>query len=942
MKKFYALVVLLVASVTTLFAQQGPNMQAPIPADPSVRIGKLDNGLTYYIKHNAKPEKQAEFYILHNVGAIQEEDSQVGLAHFLEHMAFNGTKNFPGDALSDYLETVGVRFGYNLNAGTGQDQTIYNISSVPITREGIVDTCLLILHDWSYFVSLLGEEIDKERGVIVEELRTGNTANFRMQEKAAPTLYNGSKYAYRNIIGNEQQLRTFSHQELRDFYHRWYRTDLQAIVIVGDFDVNQMEEKVKKVMADIPAVENPVPKVLVPIPDNVEPLVCVVTDPEAPQNRVTIHCKSQPLPPVFNGLVVGEKITIAKMLIQRMTGYRLDEISQKPDAPFVAAGAYATELTATCDVFATIAISRDNETGRAFKSIYEEMERIYRFGFTDGELERVKSELLRECEQAYDNRNDRRSGELVDKYLAHYMKNAPIPTAEVEWELDSTLIVTTNIMEINAIAKELASRENMVVVVNGPEKAGITVASEEEIKGLIDEVRAADLEAYADNTVKEPLITQQLKGSAVKTTSTDKFGATVWTLGNGVRVIVKQTDFKADELLFKAAAPGGKSILTDAQCPSADLLPSLVQSSGVSKFSMIDLGKQLAGKQVQVYPTVGNYEHGFSGSSSPKDVETLLQLVYLYTMSPRWDQNDYDVMVNQYRAVLANAASNPSFIFQDSLMNTLYGHNLRRQQLSTARLDQVDFGQMPGIYTELFGSPVVGKSQNFTFTFVGNIDPQTLKPLVEKYLGSLPAGKTALAAKDDKVAPVSGPIENRFQVAMQAPKTTVRYTFTGEIPYTMENDLALDVLGQVLDIRYTASIREEKGGTYGVGVGGMLSPMAKPRYQFIVHFDTDPAMADELMEIVIKEIETIAQNGPKAEDLGKAKEYLAKQRPDDLKKNSTWLNYLHENYMYKADYNTGYDAALSGLNANQIKAIAAKILKDGNLVKIIMDPKAGE
>jgi zinc protease len=522
------------------------------------------------------------------------------------------------------------------------------------------------------------------------------------------------------------------------------------------------------------------------------------------------------------------------------------------------------------------------------------------------------------------------------------MENMPIPTAEVEWELDSTLIVTTNIMEINAITKQLVSHENQVITVTGPEKAGIAVASKEEIEKLIADVRAEELEAYADNTVKEPLITQELKGSAVKTTSTDKFGATVWTLANGVKVIVKQTDFKADELLFKATAPGGKSILTDAQSPSADLLPSLVQSSGVGKFSMIDLGKQLAGKQVHVNPTVGNYEHGFSGSSSPKDVETLLQLVYLYTTSPRWDQNDYDVMVNQYRAVLANATSNPNFIFQDSLMNTLYGHNPRRQQLSTERLDKVGFGDMPGIYTELFGSPVVGKSQNFIYTFVGNIDPNVLKPLVEKYLGSLPAGKTALAPKDDKAAPAEGRVENRFQTAMQAPKTTVRYTFTGEIPYTMENDLALDVLSQILDIRYTASVREEKGGTYSVGVAGALTPLAKPRYQLLVHFDTDPAMADELMGIVMEEIETIAKDGPKAEDLNKVKEYLVKQRPDDLKKNSVWMTYLHENYTYKTDYNTGYDAALNGLDAARIKAIAAKVLGDGNLVKIIMEPMAAE
>lgn len=932
-KKLSLLIALVCTSILSVNAQD-LDMQAPIPADPAVRVGKLDNGMTYYIRHNAKPEKQGEFYIFHNVGAIQEEDSQIGLAHFLEHMAFNGTKNLPDKQLINYLETIGVKFGANLNAGTGQDMTVYNMSSVPLTREGIIDSALLILHDWSYFITLDPKEIDKERGVIIEELRTGDNAQFRAREKYSPVLFNGSKYAYRNVIGNQEALRNFSHKELVDFYHRWYRTDQQALVVVGDFDVDKMEAKIKKVMADIPKAENPAQKVMVKIPDNQEPLVSVVTDPELSTTMVELYIKREPLPTMLKDKIIAEKIDVIMNFISQMSNYRLYEISQKPNAPFVNAGIGQGAITATVDVVMARAVARNGEAAKAFESLYSEVEKIRRFGFTDTEVERVKSEFMRSSQQQYDNRNDKRSGQYVWQYINNFRDNSAMPSSEVEWKIDSTLIASTNIMEINAIAQGLITPVNQVVIVTSPEKEGIAVPSNEDIQALITKVRGAELEAYADNSVKEPLIATELKGSKVKKTESNQFGATVWTLANGARVVIKPTNFKADEVLISGNAPGGLSLVADDDYLSAEMLSTFMHVAGVGKFSAVELGKQLSGKAVQVQPSLKEYEAGVAAMGSPKDLETMLQLVYLNLTSPRLDEGDFNMMKDKYKAILANASNNPDYVMKMESTKTMYGNNPRRQMISPETMNKVEFAKMAKVFNQIYGNPA-----NMTYTIVGNVDLETIKPLIEKYIGSLPATKVKAALRDDNAAQVKGEVKNRFAVEMKSPKTTVMYSYAGETPFTLENSLTFSALRQILSIRYTESIREEKGGTYGVRVGGELSGEPKDKYQFKLQFDTDPAMADELMELVDQEMVKIAQDGPKAEDLSKIKEFMMKQRPDDLKKNEVWLNYIDSYYVNDIDLNKDYDKLLSELSAAKIQAMAAQIIKDNNIVRVIMDPK---
>lgn len=932
MRHLFATVLLACLGIFCLQAQV-PDMQAPIPADTAVRKGRLENGLTYYIRHNAQPANQAEFYIYHDVGAMQEEDSQLGLAHFLEHMAFNGTKNLPGKQLINYLETIGVKRGANLNAGTGKEFTVYNISSVPLLREGIIDTALLILHDWSYFLTLDPKEIDAERGVIIEEFRTGNTAQFRINEKTAPVIYNKTKYADRNVLGNMDVLKNFTHDELVNFYHRWYRTDLQTLVIVGDFDVDEMEAKVKRVMADIPRAENPQPKEVVKIPQNTEPLIAVATDPELTRTTATVYFKREPLPEVFNDKIIARKVDIILSLMGQMFNNRLNEIAQKPDAPYVAAGVGQGSMTTTMDVLMGSAIAREGEALKALEALYGELEKGKRFGFTQAEFERAQSDALRRAEQRFDSRNDRRSAEYVWEYIANFRNNSAMPDAETAFRLDSLLISTTTLAEVNAVAKRLITHENQVVVVTGPEKAGVAMPSEAEVAAVLTRVHDAELEAYADNTMKEPLISADLKGSKVIKAETDRFGATVWTLSNGVKVIVKPTDFKKDEVIFSSNAWGGLSNVSDADYASGELINQFVISSGAGKFSDVELSKQLAGNTASLTPAVGSYDAGMNGKASPKDLETLLQLVYLYTAEPRFESDDFKVMIDRYTSVLTNAKSDPRFIFSDTLTNTMYGHTIRRQILSVERLAQVDFATLQRIYKEVFGN-----AADYTYTLVGNVDLETLKPMVEKYLGSLPVDKAKTSWRDDKVRMVKGKVENRFRTTMQIPKTTVLHALHGNQPYTLQNKIATDVLAQILQIRYTEVVREEKGGTYGVSVSGRSSAVPNEQYQLQIYFDTDPEKANELIPVIMDEIDKIAQNGPLAEDLNKVKEYLVKQHPDNLKKNNTWAGWIEEYYFRNTDAVTDYLKVVGQLDAAAIKALAAKIVKDGNVIKVVMDP----
>lgn len=915
-------------------------MNQPIPTDPELRTGKLENGMTYYIRHNEKPKGQADFYILHDVGAIQENDSQQGLAHFLEHMAFNGTKNLPGKQLTEYLETVGVKFGANLNAGTSWDQTIYNISDVPTSREGIIDSALLILHDWSHFIALEPKEIDSERGVIMEELRTRDGASWRSTMKLLQALGKGTKYEHRNLIGYLDGLKSFRHKELEDFYAQWYRPDYQAVVVVGDIDVDAVENKIKTLMADIPApAADASQKETIVVPDNEEPIVSIFTDPEMQGTKVQLFIKRPALPEQLANTVVAEANNVIEAYMTTMENARLQEIAMQPDAPFLGAGMGTGDVIGiipTLNATVFVAMTQDGKLARSFETLCTELERVRRHGFTQGEFERAQENLMRQAERTYANRNDRRNGEFVQTYLNNYSKNTPMPDAETEWQLDSMLIKMLNVDAVNAFAAQTITPNNQVIIVTAPEKEGLAAPTAEELLAIRDKVTAGEVAAYEDNVVKEPLIPEGtvLKGSPVKKTAEDaELGTTEWTLANGAKVVVKHTDFKADEVRMSAVAKGGLSVLSDGEFYMGEMMPAVNSMSGVGKFPATELKKQLSGKTASVQPSVENYASAMKGVCSPKDIETMLQLLYLNFTQPRFDRNDYDNLIKMLRSQLENARTNPDYLMQEKVIDVTYGHNPRRQMISNEIIDKFDFERLPAVYAKLYPG-----ANGFVFTFVGNIDPETLKPLAEKYIGSIPAARKPLNYVDDKVEPVKGEVAEEFTAPMQQPKVSVVYYFSGKMPYTFKDKVALTFLTQALDSRYLISIREEKGGTYGVSVQGSTEYIPRETYDMTISFDTNEEMADELCEIVMKEIEEIAANGPRSEDIEKTREFMLKSWKNSLEMNSGWMNYIQAKYGSGLDYVGQYEQAVRNLTNADVQALAKKLLADGNLVKVIMRP----
>ena len=939
MKRLFLFVVAVItaASVSAQF-----NPMQPIEADKDVRVGKLENGMTYYIRHNEKPKGQAHFYILHDVGAIQEDDNQQGLAHFLEHMAFNGTKNLPGKQLINYLEGVGVKFGYNLNAGTSWDYTEYQLRDVPTTRKEIVDSALLILHDWSHFIALNPKEIDSERGVIQEELRTRDGAGWRSSINMIKTVARGTKYEHRNLIGHLEGLQGFSYEDLASFYRKWYRPELQAVVVVGDIDVDYIENHLKTLMSDIPASPaDAAQKEVIVVPDNEEPIISIFTDPEMNSSSVRyIFKRGNLVPKQYANTAYAEMMQIISMLMTQMGNARLSEITMKPNAPFTAAGMSngSFGICPTFEAFSVIAQSQDGKLPTAFEAICTEVERIRRHGFTPGEFERAQNNLLRSCERAYNNRNDRKNGEYVQIYLNNFRENSPMPDAKTEWQLDSMIIKNLTVEVVNQLASKLITPTNQVVIVNAPKRDGLVNPTEAEVLSIIQKVAASEVAPYKDNVVKEPLIGAdvELKGSpVVKTKLNEKLGTTEWTLANGARIIVKPSTLKADEVLFNAFSEGGSSLLSDEDYNTGLFLPTMAQMSGVSKFSRTDLRKQLSGKVANVYLKNEEYEHGLGGNCSPKDIETMLQLIYLNATAPRFNKDDFNTVMKQYRAYVNNLKTNPDYIASSEEEKTLYGNSPRRQPLSIELLDKVSFERLDDIFATLFSN-----CGNFTYTFVGNVDLETLRPLVEKYIGSLPAAKKGLSLVDDGVRYAKGEVINDFKAPMQQPKVSVARIYTGKAPATLKNRLTMSFLTQALNSRYLISIREEKGGTYGVRVSGGFSDAPFDTYKLRIQFDTNEKLADELSDIVLAEIKKIAAEGPLAEDIEKTREFYVKEWSNTLEQNTGWMRVIRAWYESGIDQYGTYEQIIKGLKYSDIQKLAQKILKDNNMTYVVMRPEA--
>ena len=939
-KLFFSLVALFIGIASS--CAQDP--MAQLPADQNVRVGKLENGLTYYIRHNEKPKGQASFYIYHDVGAVQEEDDQQGLAHFLEHMAFNGLKNLPGKEMINYLETIGVQFGYNLNAFTSWDCTEYMVKDVPV-RQGTVDTAMLILHDWSQFIALQPAEIESERGVIKEELRTRDGANLRAQNDMIRNLFKGSIYERRNLIGYLDGLQSFDQQALVNFYEKWYRPELQTIVVVGDIDVDYIENKLKELMADVDASPaDAAQKKVVVVPATEEPIISIFSDPELTLSSVMMFARRDAMPKELKNTIIGYSTDLVMNFVSHMMSERFDEISQKADAPILGGGMSEGSI-GICPTMETTMFSATAHEGRindAFRTIYTEMERMRRYGFTAGEFERAQQEILRWAERSYTNRNDVTNDQYANRYIDNFAKGTPMMDAETEWQIDQMLINNITVDDVNAAYLQLVKpNENLVILARSPLKEGVTIPTEEEIKAIIAEVSATEIAPYADTTVKKPLIdpAAKLKGSAAKVTAVNEsLGYTEWTLKNGIKVVVRPSTLKADEVSLYASAKGGCSMLTDEEYYQGGFLGMVMGQSGIGEFSANELNKQLAGKSAYASLGVDAYEHVVSGGGSPKDIETILQLVYLQFTAPRFDQTDLDNMKKMYIPYFRNMESDPNYICSKEFQKTLYGNHVRRQITSADQIEAINIEALKAVHSKLFGY-----ADDFRFIIAGNVDLNTLKPLVEKYIGSLPTSKKVeYAVVDDGVRMASGVVTNDFRTAMQQPKVSIRMTYSGELESNAKNRMAIDLLSRALDSRYLVSIREEKGGTYGVSVHGGIDEEPIDTYSLTIAFDTNELLADELVEIVDAEIEKIAAEGPLADDIAKSKEFLQKNYNNVLENNGGWVSAITRWYDEGYNYKDQYLGILESTTLDDVKALAQKILNDNNRTLVVMRPEKAE
>ena len=934
-KQLLVLVVLFVTTVITAVAQQMP----PIPVDKDVRIGKLPNGLTYYIRYNNWPEDRAEFFIAQRVGSIQEEDNQRGLAHFLEHMCFNGTDNFPGNGIIRYCESIGVKFGRDLNAYTSIDQTVYNISNVPTANQAQLDSCLLILHDWADGLTLDPAEIDKERGVIHEEWRSRLSATMRMYERAFPKLYPGSKYGYRLPIGIMEVVDNFKPQVLRDYYEKWYHPENQAIIVVGDIDVDYTENKIKEMFGPIKTKENAGKVVPELVPDNNEPLVAIEKDKEQQNNLVYLMIKHDAVPDADKSSMAYLMMQYLETAAMTMLNERLAEVAQKADCPFVVGQASVNDylLSRTKKSFDAIALPKDGQTEAALGAVYREALRAARFGFTPTEYSRAKANITSAIEKQYTNKDKRYSNQFCREYAEHFLSNEPIPSIDDYYAIMKQVIPMIPLEAVNQMIKGYVTESdtNLVVMNFNIEKDGAVYPTEEGLLNAIKKVRAEKIEAFVDNVKNEPLIaTLPQKGSIKKETKNEKFGYTELLLSNGAKVVLKKTDFKQDQVLLTGEGFGGSSLYGEADFANIKLYGDVIEASGLGNFMYTELEKAMAGKIAGASLSMGQTRQVVSGSSTPKDVETMLQLTYLYFTNIKKDQESFDNLMKTYELQLKNKAASPDAAFSDSLSLTLSSHNPRFAPLSMDDLKKVSYDRILEIAKEQTANAAA-----WTFTIVGNYDEAAIRPLIEQYLASLPSQKKIVKGKDVDTD-AKGIITNNFKRKMEQPKAIGVTVWTNdELEYTLENKLKTDVIGQILSMVYTKKIREDEGAAYSVGCMGQMSRNDfRTTALVFVQCPMKPEKGELAMNIVRDEMEALAKSCD-ADKLTKVKEYLIKAHADRQKQNNYWISMIGDWRDYGLDMHTGYEEAVKALTPEAISAFAAKLLKAKNRVEVVMMPQ---
>lgn len=917
----------LLTGITFAFAQINPNEELPL--DPTVRKGTLANGMTYYIKHNEKPENKVELRLAVNAGSILEDDDQLGLAHFMEHMNFNGTKNFPDNELVDFLQSIGIKFGQHLNAYTSFDETVYMLP-VPLDKPGNLDSALLVMEDWAFNALLTDEQIEKERGVVLEEMRTGLGPDKRMLDGYLPKLMNGSKYADRLPIGTKESIENFDPDALRRFHKDWYRPDLMALIVVGDVNVDEIEEKIKKDFGKYKAPENPRERETFDMPNNEEPIVAIESDPDATFSQVRMYIKDKGnyVPdPTLKGYLKD----LTFRLTTGMINNRIRELVDSNDPPFTFGSVYyGSTLARNKYGLQGFAVTKEGEQLKGLEVIFEELERAKKYGFSEGELERVRKEYLSRLEKAYNDRDKTESGRIVGQYIRNFLEEEPIPGIEWEYETTKKVISFIPLEALNQVVKNLIFEDNRAYIITGPEKESITQPTEKEVLAVIEEVGNRDIQPYEQGEQMEALIsTLPQAGSITSETIDEETNTKTLTLSNGVKVTYKVTDFKDDEILFRATSKGGTSVLDNEDYNNTKWAYSMLSNAGVNGYNKSQLNQYLSDKVVNVSMGIYNTTESMSGNSSKKDLKIMFELIHSYFTGLNFDQEAYDAEIEKQNAFMGNMLSQPNFFFSSEIQKYRNSENPRFTGIIPFEEDwkNTDFKAAYDVYKAKFSD-----ADDFHFFFVGNIDEAQFKSYLETYIASLPSTKDEENWVDHGYRPKYESVEKVVNKGKD-PKSMVQIQFSGETTYSAEEDLAMEALGKILTINLIEQLREEEGGVYGAGASGGLGKYPYGSYYLSIRFPCGPENVDKLVASSLEQLDQIIQNGPTEKDLAKYKEGELNDYRDNMKKNNFWLSQLNSAFIYdEGNKFLDFEERINELTAEDVQKVAKKYATDNRMI----------
>jgi zinc protease len=929
------------AIATGLTAAQQPATSAiqaaaltdTVAVDTQITQGTLPNGLRYYVRANKKPEKRAELRLVVKAGSVLEEDDQQGLAHFAEHMAFNGTQHFPKNALVAFIESLGMRFGADLNASTSFDETIYMLQ-VPTERSEALDRSFLILEDWAHNVSFDPVEIDRERGVIMEEWRLRRGAGARLTDRMLPVLLNGSRYADRLPIGKTEIIQNFRADRVKQFYADWYRPDLMAVVAVGDFNKTEVENMIKAHFSTIPAPPAPRPRPTYDVPAHPGTAFAIMTDREITSASVEID---HILPAREQETVGAYRQRIVDRLFSGMLSARFSELTQKPDAPFLAAAAGRRLFLARTREQASLS-ARVKEDGieRGLEGLLAEAERVARFGFTATELERQKQAVMRTYERVVAEVDNIVSSSRANEYVRNFTQNETLPSPNDEYAMHQRFLPQITLDEVNKMAKEWFPDQNRLVIVSAPEKSGLVVPDEQKLAAVVKAASSRELTAFVDTVSAMALLdVVPQPGRIVKTTTIDAAGITEWELSNGVKVVLKPTTFREDEIIFRATSPGGTSLASDKDFIPASTATQVISAGGLGKFNSVDMRKVLTGKAASANPFIGELEEGLNGGGSRKDLETIFQLIYLRFTQPRRDETAFAAQTAQMKSLLANQSASPDYAFASTLAAAMYQNHIRRRPPTPDTVDEWNLDKSLAFYKDRFAD-----ASDFTFVFVGSFDLATMKPLVERYLGTLPSIRRKETWKDIGLRPTTGIIEKRVEKGIE-PKSQVAITFAGPFEYDETHRLTIRAMAHMLQGRLLQAIREDLGGTYSITASPSVQRIPRPEYSFAIRFGCDPQRTDDLLKRVFQEIERFKMNGPSELQVSDEKEALQREFETNSKQNNYLLGQIVAKYQNREDVRSVWYAPelYRKLNAEMIQQAAKTYLNVNNHVQVTLFPE---